>query len=340
MKLSDFDYNLPKELIAQEPISKRENSRLMVLKNNTIKHGHFYNLINYLNKDDVLVINETKVLKNMLVGRKVTGTKVWVVIEEKLKDDVDDNIYKCILRGKRLKVGNIINFKDSLKAKILTRKENICNLKFNKDFDLDQIAELPIPFYVKNHVDKQSRYQTVFAKQKGSFAAPTASLHFTKELLDKIRKKGVKIAKICLHISFGTFLPIKVEDFVQHKMHNEYYEVSEEAAKIINNCKGRLVCCGTTTVRTLEAAASDSGFVKVGSGKTDLFIYPGYKFKMPIKMMITNFHLPKSSLLLLVCGFYGRDRIFDAYNVAVKEKYRFYSFGDAMLLVKENSQPQ
>ncbi len=329
MKLSQFNYQLPKNLVAQEPIANREESRLMVISGDEIMHDRFYNLINYLNKDDVLVINETKVLKNMLIGKKVTGTKIWAVIEEKLKD----NVYRCFLRGKRLKIGNVINFKDNLKAKILTRQENICNLEFNKKFELDKIAELPIPFYVKNHVDQQERYQTVFAKKKGSLAAPTASLHFTKELLEKIKNKGVKIAKITLHISFGTFLPIKESDFTKHKMHEEYYEVSEQAADIINNCKGRLVCCGTTTVRTLEAAAVN-GKVVAGKSNTDLFIYPGYKFKMPIKMMITNFHLPKSSLLLLVSGFYGKDKIFKAYEEAIEKKYKFYSFGDAMLLVK------
>lgn len=330
MKLSDFDYELPKELIAQEPADKRENSKLLVLQNNKITHDHFYNLINYLNKDDVLVINETKVLKNKLLGKKETGTKIEVIIEKKLKN----NTYECRLRGKKPKVGNIIVFADGLKAEIISQDKDIFNLKFNKSFNLDKIGELPTPFYVKKHLVDQERYQTVFAKNKGSLAAPTASLHFTKELLDKIKKKGVKIAKITLHISFGTFLPIKEQDFTQHKMHEEYYEVSKAAADIINNCKGRLICCGTTTVRTLETCADEEGKIKAGKGSTAIFVYPGYTFKTLIKAMITNFHLPESSLLLLVCAFYGKDKIFEAYNEAIKNKYRFYSFGDAMLLVK------
>lgn len=386
MKLADFNYQLPKELIAQEPVDKRENSRLLILKcvksackasehnfsrrpkcafepmlklhladcktsktflnttNNHKKsanelftheeceiiHDHFYNLPNYLNKDDVLVINETKVLKNKLVGKKETGTPIEVIIEKKLKN----NTYECRLRGKKPLVGNIIVFADGLKAEIINQDKDLFYLKFNKSFNLDKIGELPTPFYVKKHLDNQARYQTVFAKKKGSLAAPTASLHFSKELLGTIKKKGVKIAKITLHISFSTFLPIKEQDFTQHKMHEEYYEVSKGSADTINNCKGHLICVGTTTIRTLEACADATGKIKAGKGSTDIFIYPGYTFKSSIKATITNFHLPESSLLLLVCAFYGKDNIFKAYHEAIKEKYKFYSFGDVMLLVK------
>jgi len=332
MKLSDFNYNLPKELIAQEPINKRDYSRLMVLNSRGINNDHFYNIIKYLNKGDVLVINETKVLKNKLVGKKKTGAHIEIIIEKKIKD-----YYECNLRGHRVKLGAEIIFPHNLIGKVVKKTIKRFYIKFNKkniNKYLDKYGELPIPFYVKKHIKQQNRYQTIFAKNKGSFAAPTASLHFTKQLLKTIQNKGIKIAKITLHISFGTFLPIKEKDFTKHKMHEEYYEISEQASDIINNCKGRLICCGTTTVRTLESAAKSNGKIKPQKSNTDLFIYPGYKFKTPIKAMITNFHLPKSSLLLLVCGFYGKYKIFRAYKEAIKKKYRFYSFGDAMLLVK------
>lgn len=332
MKLSDFNYRLQKKLIAQGPIDKRECSRLMVLEDDEIIHDHFYNLIHYLNKDDVLVINETKVLKNRLVGRKPTGTKVEVIIEDKLSSR--ENIYKCRIKAKKPRIGNKIIFKDDLEGEIVDVKGDLFYVSFSKKFNLEKIGELPTPFYVKKYLKQQERYQTVFAKKKGSLGAPTASLHFTKDLLNKIQKKGIKIAKICLHISFSTFLPIKEQDFTKHKMHHESFEVNKKAADMINNCKGRLICVGTTTVRTVESCADKSGKVKAKVGKTNLFICPGYKFKTPIKAMITNFHLPKSSLLLLVCAFYGRGKMLKAYEEAIKEKYRFYSFGDAMLILE------
>jgi S-adenosylmethionine:tRNA ribosyltransferase-isomerase len=325
MELNDFDYELPRELIAQEAVTPKDNSRLMVVGKN-IEHKHFYNLINYLEKGDVLVINETKVAKAKLVGKKITGTNVEIVLVEK----IDDLRYKCRIKGRVIRVGNICEFDNGLICDIVSQDKDVFVVKFNKDpSDFKESFSLPTPPYVKRVV-RDEEYQTVYFKEEGSLAAPTAGLHFTNELLDKIEQKGVKIARICLHIDYNTFLEI-VGDLKDHKMHKEYYEISAEAADIINNRKGRLIAVGTTCVRAIESAAVE-GKVMAKKEGTEIFIYPGYKFKMKIDGLITNFHLPKSTLLMLVSAYYGLDRVLEIYKEAVKEKYRFYSLGDAMFL--------
>jgi len=330
MKLEDFNYNLPKELIAQSPLKKRPASRLMVLKANNILHKTFPDILDYLDKDDVIVVNETKVSKAMLFGRKSTGSDVIVILTKKLAT----NKYECRIKGKPRK-GSILLFSKQTKAEIIdVNSEGLFKVKFNSEKELPKLLTLPLPFYVKKELKQQNRYQTIFSKTEGSLAAPTASLHFDKQLIKKIQQKGVKIAKICLHIDFGTFLPIRESDLTKHKMHTEEFEITKQAADTINNCKGKLIAIGTTTIRSLESAADNKGKIHPKKSKTDLFIYPGYKFKTKINAMITNFHLPKSSLLLLVSAFYSWQKLKKAYQEAIKNKYRFYSFGDAMLIIR------
>jgi len=327
--IDDYDYDLPKELIAQEQIKPRTHSRLMVLKNNKIIHDRFCNIINYLKKDDILVINETKVLRIKLSGKKETGGKISLMLVLKK----DNHTAECVFKG-NLKQGNLLYFSKGIKGEITKRKENKVEVKFNKSINhiIKTIGKLPLPPYIKKDLKNEEDYQTVYAKKLGSFASPTAGLHFDKKLLKKIKNKGIKIAKICLHVSFDTFLPIKEKDFTKHKMHGEYCFINKKNAEIINKAK-RLFVVGTTTLRTLETM-THKGKVKPGKKFTTLFIYPGYKFKLKYKGLITNFHLPKSTLLLLVSAFYGREKILRAYKEAIKHKYRFYSLGDAMLLVK------
>ncbi len=337
MKLSDFDYYLPKELIAHEPLKNRDCSRLMVLKGNKIFHKKFYNIIDYLKKDDILVINETKVIAAKLTGKKETGGKVEIIVYSFKK-----NIAECLVKGKRIKINLILFFKKDINSTVIDKKNNLFVLKFNKNIKniMKLIGEMPTPPYVKKKLKKKSRYQTIYSKKLGSIASPTAGLHFTKRLLKKIEKKGVKIAKICLHVSYSTFYPIKTENIKEHKMEPESFEIKKEDAEIINNRKGNLFIVGTTTMKTLETAADSNGKIKPIKGFSELFIYPGYNFKTKVKGFITNFHLPKSTLILLVSTFYGKDKILNAYKEAIKRKYRFYSFGDAMLLLKENKHPQ
>jgi len=332
MALDEFDYPLSKELIAQEPAKRREESRLMVLhKNNVIEHLTFKDIINFLSPGDVLVLNETKVLRAKLVGRKETGGKVELIVEEKL----DDFLCKCRIKATKPKIGNLLIF-DNVKGKIVDKKEDVFFVRFSGDVDklLEEKAILPTPPYIKKPIEDYSRYQTVFAKKEGSLAAPTAALHFSRDLLEKITRKGVSIAKICLHISFGTFLKVREEQIKRKKLHNEYFEISREAAEIINRRKGRLFAVGTTVVRALESAADKQGKIKAVKKSTELFIMPGYEFKSGIDALITNFHLPKSSLLMLVCAFAGKERIMRAYREAIKRRYRFFSFGDAMLIFR------
>jgi len=326
MRLSDFDYNLSKEFIAQKPVSPRDSSKLMVI-NNKIEHKRFYNIINYLKKDDVLVINETKVIPAKLVGRKQTGAKVELIIEE-----INKNKCKCRIKATKPRVKNKLIF-GKYKAEIIKQDKDTFTVLFDSNVNeiMEKIGQLPTPPYVKRTLDRNSQYQTVYSKKKGSIAAPTAGLHFTKRLLNKIKKKGVKIAKVCLHVDFGTFLPVR--DINISNLHSEYFEVDKKNADIINNRKGRVIVVGTTSVRTFEST-NKNGKIIPKKGKTEIFIKPGYKFKNKIDGLITNFHLPKSTLLMLVSAFIGRKKILDAYKIAIKKKYRFFSFGDATLILK------
>jgi len=331
MNLNEFDYFLPKGLIAQEPAERREESRLMVLhRDGSIEHRVFKDIVEYLNEGDVLVLNETKVARAKLVGRKETGGKVELIIEEK----VEDYFCRCRIRATKPRVGNVLIF-DGVKGRIVDKKGDVFFVRFDRKIDeiLEEKAVLPTPPYIKKPIKDYSRYQTVFARKEGSLAAPTAALHFSSDLLRKILDKGVKIAKVCLHIGYGTFLKVKEEQIKEKKLHVEYFEISEEAAKTINRRKGRLFAVGTTVVRALESSSADRK-VLPGRGFTDLFIMPGYRFKSRIDALITNFHLPRSSLLMLVCAFAGKERIMNAYKEAIAKRYRFFSFGDAMLIFR------
>ena len=330
MKTSSFDYNLPEELIAQHPSDKRDESRLMIV-GDEIEHIKFSDIIDYLEKDDVLVLNETKVIEAKLIGKKITGAKAEIILTKR----IDNKRFEARIKAKNPKAGTEFIF-NIFKCKIIEQDDDIFIVEFDKELSkekLKEIAVLPTPPYVKEEIKDYSRYQTVYADKEGSVAAPTAGLHFTDELLERIMEKGIKIAKLTLHVGFGTFIPIRTEKVEEHKMEEEYFEIDKENADIINECKGRLVCVGTTSMRALESMCKNGKIIKY-SGLADLFIYPGYKFKSNTEMMITNFHLPKSTLLLLVSAFAGKDKILDAYKEAIKEKYRFYSFGDAMLLFK------
>jgi S-adenosylmethionine:tRNA ribosyltransferase-isomerase len=325
MKLSEFDYNLPKELIAQHPVFPRTNSKLMVLQDNTVQHKHFYDLINYLKEGDVLVLNETKVLKIKIKGNKKYGGKVELMLL--------DNEGNAIIKGKA-KIGDNLSFDYGVTG-VITKKEGN-KIKVEFDFPIHEvihrIGKLPTPPYIKEELRSDSEYQTVYALKEGSFAAPTAGLHFDNDLLEKIKNKGVKIAKVCLHVSFDTFLPVHEKEIEKHEMHGELCEIDEENAKLINNAK-RLFIVGTTTLRTLESLSSN-GKISAGKKLTKLFIYPGYKWKLKYAGLITNFHLPKSTLLMMISAFYDREKILSAYELAVKEKYRFFSLGDAMLIFR------
>ncbi|MDO8740441.1 MAG: tRNA preQ1(34) S-adenosylmethionine ribosyltransferase-isomerase QueA [Candidatus Woesearchaeota archaeon] len=337
MKLSDFDYKLEKSFIAQHPVEPKDHSKLMVVKNNKIEHKQFYNIIDYLKKGDVLVINETKVLSNRIIGNKTTGGKAELIINKKLKN----NICECLIKTRKPKTGAEFIFKNKIKGKIINKKGNLFIVQFNKNINkiIERIGELPTPPYVKSKIKKDTEYQTVYSSVKGSLAAPTAGLHFTKNLLKKLKNKGVKIAKLTLHISFSTFSHIREEDFTKHKMDPEYFSISKKNAETINKRRGRLFVVGTTSLKALESLNKNKK-ITAKSGYSNLFIYPGYAFKNKVDGFITNFHLPKSSLLLLTCAFYGRKNMLNAYEEAIKHNYRFFSFGDAMLLLKENSHPQ
>ena len=326
MKLSEFDYNLPKELIAQCPANPRTHSRLMVLHKDKIEHKKFYEIANYFKEGDVLVLNETKVLKIKLVGKKETGGKIELMLEG------EDGT--AIVKG-RVNIGNKIIFDKKITGIVTEKNENKIKIKFNISAQqvIEKIGKLPIPPYIKKELKSDSEYQTVFAKKAGSFACPTSGLHFDDKLLKELEKKGVKFAKVCLHVSFDTFLPVEVEDITKHTMHGEYCEVDEKNAKIINNAK-RLFVLGTTAMRTLESLSKSEGKIYAGNKITKIFIYPGYKFNLNYSGLITNFHLPKSTLLMMISAFYGKEKIFAAYKIAVKEKYRFFSLGDAMFLIK------
>ena len=339
MKLSDFDYKLPEELIAQTPISKRDTSRLMILDKKTgeITHKHFHDIIHELNKGDVLVLNDTKVIPARLIGTK---EETGAVIELLLLKDLGENIWECLSRpAKRLKEGTIVTFSPKLKAEVVEKKdEGIVRVRLIYDGILmeilDELGEMPLPPYIHEKLQDKDRYQTVYAKNIGSAAAPTAGLHFTEELLDELKNKGVEILFITLHVGLGTFRPVEVENVLEHHMHSEYYQMSKEVADKLNLAKkeGRKIyAVGTTSVRTLETIMHKYHEFRECSGNTDIFIYPGFEFQA-IDGLITNFHLPKSTLLMLVSALSSREIILHAYKVAVEEKYRFFSFGDAMFI--------
>ena len=340
MELKEFYYDLPEELIAQVPIKKRDESRLMVLdrKKQTIEHKVFKDILDYLQPGDCLVRNNTKVIPARIYGKKETGANV----EFLLLNNIEGDIWESIVRpGNKLHVGTKVTFGDGkLNAEILEVMEGgTRKVKFTYDgiFNeiLDQIGLMPLPPYIHEELKEKDRYQTVYAKYQGSAAAPTAGLHFTEELLEKIKEKGVEIANVTLHVGIGTFRPVKVEKIEEHHMHSEHYYIKQEDVDKINNARkngGRIISVGTTSCRVLESIADENGFVKETEGDTSIFIYPGYKFKC-IDGLITNFHLPESTLLMLVSALAGKDYIMKAYNEAVKEKYRFFSFGDAMLIL-------
>lgn len=340
MKTSDFDYNLPEELIAQTPIEKRDSSKLMVLNRETKKteHKHFYDLIDYLNEGDTLVLNDSKVFHARLFGvKEITGAKIETFV---LKPLVDDMFEVMIKPAKRLKEGSVVKFDDNLSMKVIEKyDEGLAKVRFFGCKDIfsyiDKIGTVPLPPYIKEKLDDDERYQTVYSKDKGSAAAPTAGLHFTNELLEKIKEKGVNVCYVTLHVGLGTFRPVKEEEITKHKMHSEFFVISDETAKIINETKKKgkdIYAVGTTTVRTLESCYKKYSEIKATSMNTDIFIYPGFQFNV-VDHLITNFHLPKSTLLMLISAFYSKDDIIKAYEEAIKEKYRFFSFGDSMLIL-------
>ena len=339
MKLSDFDYELPEELIAQTPIKSRDQSRLMVLDKLTgdIKHEHFHDIIEELHEGDVLVLNDTKVIPARLIGTKVS---TGAVIELLLLKELGEDIWECLSRpAKRLKVGTIVTFNDKLKAEVIEKlDEGIVRVKLIYSGILmeilDELGEMPLPPYIHEKLKEKDRYQTVYAKNIGSAAAPTAGLHFTSELLDELKNKGIEILFITLHVGLGTFRPVETENILDHHMHSEFYHMDKDVADKLNQAKKekrKIYAVGTTTTRTLETIMHKYHEFRECSGNTDIFIYPGYEF-LAIDGLITNFHLPKSTLLMLVSALSSREIVLNAYQEAVKNKYRFFSFGDAMFI--------
>ena len=340
MKTSDFYYDLPEELIAQYPVEPRDSSRLLVYdrKTKSIAHKHFYDIVDYLQKGDVLVVNNTKVLPARIYGAKEhTGGRIEFLLLKRL----DLTHWEVILKpGRIAKVGAVFCFGDKLKARVESIGEDgsrIVEFIYDGVFEtiLAEVGEMPLPPYIKQKLQDKTRYNTVYSKVDGSAAAPTAGLHFTQELIEKVKAKGVEFVEVLLHVGLGTFRPVKVDDVTQHHMHSEYYAVSAQAADTINRAKAegrRVICVGTTSVRTLESAVGDDGLLHECSGNTEIFIYPPYKFKV-VDNLITNFHLPESTLIMLVSALCSREEILHVYQTAVKEKYRFFSFGDAMLVL-------
>ncbi len=340
LKKSDFYFELPEELIAQDPLRDRASSRLLVLEKETGKTEHhvFRDILQYLAPGDCLVLNNTKVIPARLLGTKEeTGAAVEVLLLKRKEKDVWETLVKP---GKKMRPGARISFgRGLLKAEVLDVVEEgnrLVRFTYDGIFEevLDKLGEMPLPPYITHKLQDKNRYQTVYAKYEGSAAAPTAGLHFTEELLREIEKKGVDVAYVTLHVGLGTFRPVKEENVLEHHMHSEYYEISQEAADKINTAKqrgGRVICVGTTSARTLESAADESGYLKACSGNTEIFIYPGYRFKI-LDCLLTNFHLPESTLIMLVSALAGREQVLAAYREAVKERYRFFSFGDAMFI--------
>lgn len=341
MELHDFYYDLPQELIAQDPLLKRSDSRLMVIHRDTdeIEHKHFTSVLDYMNPGDCLVINDTKVIPARLMGEKEdTGAAIEVL----LLDNKGDNVWETLVRpGKKMKMGARVSFGGGLlKGEVIDIVEGgnrLIKFEYEGIWEelLDKLGEMPLPPYITHRLEDRNRYQTVYAAHEGSAAAPTAGLHFTPELLKAIEDKGIKIARLTLHVGLGTFRPVKETKIEEHLMHSEHYIVPEEAANIINETRangGKIIAVGTTSVRTLETAGKEDGTIVPCSGDTSIYIYPGYKYKM-VDHLITNFHLPESTLIMLVSAFYDREKVLDAYKLAVEEKYRFFSFGDAMMLL-------
>ena len=341
MKTSDFYYDLPQELIAQDPLEDRSSSRLMhlSLKDGSIEHRHFTDVLDYMEEGDCLVINDTKVIPARLYGHKEeTGALIEILLLKRREND----IWECLVKpGKKARPGAKITFGNGiLKGEIIDvvdEGNRLIQFHYEGIFEeiLDQLGEMPLPPYITHKLKDKNRYQTVYAEHEGSAAAPTAGLHFTKELLEEIKAKGIKIAHVTLHVGLGTFRPVKEDNILDHHMHSEFYVIDEKAAETINETKkngGRIIAVGTTSTRTLETVADENGMLRACSGWTDIFIYPGYKFKA-IDGLITNFHLPESTLLMLVSALYSREKILEAYKVAVEERYRFFSFGDAMLIL-------
>ncbi len=341
MKLEDFDYYLPEERIAQTPLKDRSASKMLVLNKNTgeIEHKHFTDLINYLNSGDNIVVNDTKVILARLIGEK---EDTQAVIEILLLKNIEGNVWECLAKpAKRVKLDTIVSFGGGLlKAKCIEIGEEGLR-KIELIYDgvlyeiLDKLGTMPLPPYIHEKLEDPNRYQTVYAKNEGSAAAPTAGLHFTKELMQKIKEKGINIVYLTLHVGLGTFRPVTVENILEHHMHSEYYTISQETCDVINKTKAngnRLVVVGTTSVRVLETVATKYGELKEDSGWTDIFIYPGYEFKV-VDNLVTNFHLPKSTLVMLVSALAGRENILNAYKNAVDNDYRFFSFGDSMFII-------
>ena len=340
MKTSDFYYELPQELIAQDPLEDRSASRLMTLDKTTGRVGHhvFREIVDFLTPQDCLVLNNTKVIPARLFGSRVgTEAKIEVLLLKRKEHDIWETLVKP---GKKCKIGTRISFGEGLLTgevvDVVEDGNRLIQFTYEGIFEeiLDQLGQMPLPPYITHQLKDKNRYQTVYAKHDGSAAAPTAGLHFTPQLLEQIRDKGVKIAEVTLHVGLGTFRPVKVEDVTKHHMHSEFYIIEESQAKLINDTKqagGRIVSVGTTSCRTLESASDENGILKAGSGWTDIFIYPGYRFKM-VDALITNFHLPESTLVMLVSALAGKDHIMAAYEEAVREHYRFFSFGDAMFI--------
>ena len=346
MNVSDFYFDLPEELIAQDPLEDRASSRLLVLdkESGDVKHRHFRDVLKYLKKGDCLVLNDTKVIPARLFGTKVgTDAKIEVLLLKRKSDNVWETLVKP---GKKMREGAEVSFGDGLlKGKVVgvvDEGNRLIQFEYDGIFEeiLDQLGQMPLPPYITHQLQDKNRYQTVYAKHDGSAAAPTAGLHFTKELLQESEAMGVKNAPVTLHVGLGTFRPVKVETIEEHHMHSEFYIVEEEEAKKINDTKkegGRVICVGTTSCRTLESATGEDGILKAGSGWTQIFIYPGYKFKI-LDCLITNFHLPESTLVMLVSALAGKERVMAAYEEAVKERYRFFSFGDAMFVTNDTTE--
>lgn len=351
MKTSDFYYDLPQELIAQDPLEDRSSSRLMVLNRITGEYEHriFKDITEYLKEGDCLILNNTKVIPARLIGEKVSsmtesldenrrGAKIELLLLKRKENDVWETLVKP---GKKAKPGTKITFGDGILMgeilDVVDEGNRLVKFTYEGIFEeiLDRLGEMPLPPYITRKLNDKNRYQTVYAKYEGSAAAPTAGLHFTQELLDKIKSMGVNIAYVTLHVGLGTFRPVKVEDVTMHHMHSEYYQIMQEEADKVNTAKkngGRIICVGTTSCRTVESSCDENGYLKAGSGETSIFIYPGYRFKI-MDGLITNFHLPESTLLMLVSAFAGRENILKAYNEAVAKRYRFFSFGDAMFII-------
>lgn len=341
MKKQDFYYELPEELIAQDPLPDRSGSRLLVLdrQSGAVSHHVFTEILDYLRSGDCLVVNDTKVIPARLIGSKVgTEAKIEILLLKRK----ENNIWETLVRpGKKAKPGTKISFGDGLLTgeilEVVEEGNRLVQFSYDGIFEeiLDRLGQMPLPPYITHQLKERERYNTVYAVHEGSAAAPTAGLHFTPELLQEIEEKGVDIARVTLHVGLGTFRPVKAEEITDHHMHSEFYQISEEAAGKINRARsgnGRVICVGTTSCRTVESAADENGHIRAGSGWTEIFIYPGYRFKV-LDGLITNFHLPESTLIMLVCALAGREQVMKAYEEAVEERYRFFSFGDAMLVI-------